>query len=115
MNSKQLRRGELAAWGPPPRPAERPLLGLNYQSIGKGTLVATCSAVIPRWGHLTIDGLQWHPKNDSEWISFPSKEWVDPAGARHFAPLIKFGDKNAARKFQAAVLEVFHELAGGAR
>jgi hypothetical protein len=112
VNSTRLRRGEMAVWGPPPRPAERPLLGLNYQSIGKGTLLATCTIVVPRWGHLTIDGLQWHRKTVSEWIAFPSKEWIDQAGARRFLPFIKFGDKNASRKFQAAVLEVFHELAG---
>jgi hypothetical protein len=107
----ELRRAERAIWGPPPGPAERPLLGLNYQRIGRGTLVATCSIVIPRWGHLTIDGLQWHRKHDSEWIAFPSREWADQAGARRFAPFIKFADKNAARKFQAVVLALFHYLA----
>ena len=85
----------------------------NLQYRHKGTLVAAVDIAIPKWGGLTFKGCLWHRKNDSEWVSFPSREWVDRNGQRQFADLIQFGDKATGARFKAAALTAVRELAGG--
>jgi hypothetical protein len=53
----------------------------------------------------------WHSKNGKDWLSFPSREWVDRDGARQCAVLIEFTDKDVRCRFQEAVLAAVRELA----
>ena len=109
----ELRRGERAAWGA--RPAAEPprstpgVIASNFKPIDKNTLKATADVAVPHW-RMKIRGVMWHSKGDSEWIAFPSREWIDKDGKRQFATLLEFTDKHVETRFKVAVLAAMREL-----
>ena len=73
-------------------------------------MVATIDIEVPAW-RLRLKGCLWHRKGQSEWVSFPSKEWVDRNGKRQFADLIEFTDRAVLDRFKAAALQAIHAIA----
>ena len=92
---------------PDPSP---PIIASNLRWIRKSTRQATADVEIPKW-RLKIRGGMWHAKAGKDWFSFPSREWVDRDGARQFAVLLEFTDKDVGRWFKEAALAVVRELA----
>ena len=91
--------------------AARPgVVASNFKPIGKNTLKAKADLDVLQW-RLKIRGVMWHVKGDSEWIAFPSREWVDKDGNRQFAVLLEFSDKDVERRFKAAGLAAMRKLA----
>jgi hypothetical protein len=49
--------------------------------------------------------------NFTDWLFFPSREWVNRDGARQFAVPFEFTNKDVHRRFQEAALADVGELA----
>jgi hypothetical protein len=92
-----------------PRPSP-PIIASNLKWIRKNTLRATADVEVPKW-RLKIRGVMWHAKNGKDWLFFPSREWVDRDGARQYAVLLEFTDKDVERRFQEAALAAVRDLA----
>jgi hypothetical protein len=82
----------------------------NLKIIGKGTLKATVDLTISRW-RLVRCGALGCEKAGREWIAFPAREWTDRTGARKFANVIEFSDRETADRFRGAALAAVHALA----
>jgi hypothetical protein len=78
-----------------------PIVVSNLKWIRKNTLQATADVEVPKWRR-KIRGAMWHVKNGKDWLSFPPREWLDKNGARRFAVLIEFTDKDVERPWQEA-------------
>lgn len=89
-----------------------PIIASSLRWIRKGTLQATADVEIPQW-RLKIRSVMWHARNGKDWVSFPSREWVDRDGARRFAVLIECTDKDVERRFKEEALAAIRKLAGG--
>jgi hypothetical protein len=74
-------------------------------------LIGSVDLEIPRW-HLVVKGCLWHRRGEREWINFPAREWVGQTGNKQYVEIIKFTDRDAADRFQAAALGAVHAIAG---
>jgi hypothetical protein len=117
--SISTRRSWSAADDPPRRreatvmpDSARPIIASNFRWIRKGTLQATADLEIRKW-RLKIHGGKWHAKDGRDWFTFPSREWVDRDGARQFAVLLEFTDKDVKRRFKEKALAAIRELGAG--
>ena len=98
-----------AAWGNKPPAAS--VRASNLKMIGKDTLKVTVDLTVPKW-RLVIHSALWREKDGREWIAFPAREWTDRNGARKFANIIEFTDRDTASRSQRATLAAMHAIAG---
>ena len=97
----------------PARPGADPLSVVirNFRRVGKNAVIAAFDLEVPSW-RLIFLGCLWCRSTSGERIYFASREWVDQRdGLRRFAELARFTDRDAAQRFQAAVLTALRAFA----
>jgi hypothetical protein len=75
---------------------------LDWRSLEKNTLRGFFSAQLP--SGLIIHEMMLHEKGESQWIAFPAKEWINPAGEKKYTCLLEFASRERADQFKHAVL-----------
>lgn len=86
------------------------IVASNFRWVRKNTLQASVDLTVPAW-RIKFRGCLWHQKGDRQWIAFGAREYFDQAGARQFADLIQFTDRDVHDRFQAAALTAVHAIA----
>jgi DNA-binding cell septation regulator SpoVG len=119
MNSTQLRRGELAAWGRP------------NTSSGSLTVVARRQAELRKWtphrsgpllgfvsvelaSGLILNDLRLMAGRNGLWLAMPARRLDREGGQRIFAQLVEFRDRITRDRFNRTVLELIREKHPGA-
>ena len=81
---------------------------VRYKEINKGNLLGFADIYIPKWG-VEISGFTHNQKGNQEWVNMPSKEFVTPEGAKMYAPIVKFRDKQHQAAFLDACKTAIHD------
>lgn len=84
----------------------------NYREFKKNTLEAFFDAELP--SGLVFRGLMLHAKNDSRWVSLPSREYLKD-GQKQFAKFIEFRDRETADRFRDEVIAALDQHLKAAR
>jgi hypothetical protein len=79
----------------------------NWKLYTKGSLCGFFTATMP--SGVIYHSLMLHQKNDSRWISFPAKEWVNERGEKQYSRFVEFIDRRAADRFRDQVLLALDE------
>lgn len=70
----------------------------DLKKLDQHTLKGSFSLSI---GPLKIEGWTYHVKNGKQWVSPPSKEYIDrESGEKKYYPMIRFPEKERYYKFQ---------------
>jgi hypothetical protein len=80
----------------------------NLRRIDKGAVMGVVDLEIAAW-HMTITCM-WMQKGDREWVSLPSERYTNRDGKIVYRDLVKFTDKTAHERFQAAALAAIRML-----
>jgi hypothetical protein len=80
----------------------------NLRRIDKGAVIGVIDLEIPAW-HMTITCMLMQ-KGDREWVSLPSEKYTSRDGKTVYRDLVKFTDKTAHERFQAAALAAIRML-----
>jgi hypothetical protein len=75
---------------------------LDFKEINKGTLIGYLDIRIPKWGNFEIHGLCIFQKNNSRWITFPTKKIDDK-----YFPICRFTEKSLQDRFFEEVKKYF--------
>jgi|SRR6516164_6151868 hypothetical protein len=90
----------------------------NYRAVGKGHLLGVVDLTLTRWKFRLVGCLHFE-KGDKQWVSLPTRRWVDDDGTRQFSPLGEFLDPADATRFSreaiAAVELIIPSAASPAR
>jgi hypothetical protein len=84
------------------RPPAKTFVASNPKLIRRGTLVGSFDLTMP--SGLIVRGAMLFSKADSQWVNFPSKEYVDATGVKKYYPLLEFESREIADRFQAQVV-----------
>jgi hypothetical protein len=76
----------------------------NPKLIRKGTLLGSFDLTMP--SGLVVRGAMLFSKATSQWVNFPSKEYIDETGVKKYYPLLEFESREVADRFQAQVLPI---------
>ncbi len=88
---------------------EKAITILKFTKYEKNTLLGFFDVKIGKWG-MEIRGLSLFQKNDSKWISFPSRSYENDSGEKKYQNYINFPDKSIRERFQKAVLAELAEF-----
>ena len=80
---------------------------LDWRPYRKNTLLGFARLLLP--SGMILNDVMVHQRGDGRWISLPSREWADVAGAKHFAPIVEFDQRDTLEQFKRAVLIAFDE------
>ena len=88
----------------------------DFRPYQKNTLLGFVTLVLPDAG-VKIKECTWHSKNGKEWISFPSRSYIDRVGEKKWQPLVEFSETGEGweqrNKFCDAAVAAVRRLAGG--
>lgn len=59
---------------------------------------------------LIIHRCMLHQKESKRWVSLPAQEYKDPYGAKQYANILEFTDRETSDRFQNAVLTALDEF-----
>src|SRR5262245_31129916 len=76
---------------------------IAFRRVAKGTLLGFAALKLPS-GMILVD-CAMHSKNNSRWVSTPSRPWVDANGARKYAAVVDFIDRETRDRFSRGALE----------
>jgi hypothetical protein len=118
----ELRRGEVATWGPRPDVgAARPKIRLiSWKPLVKNSLRGFAAVELPIG--LKIADIPVLVSNGKAWASLPSKPQVDKDGQHKrdtngkpaYTPILEWRDRNLSDRFSAAVVDLIHASHPGA-
>ena len=75
----------------------------NLKVINKGVVRCGFNLFVEKWG-VEIKNLLFFQKGNSEWISFPSREYEEE-GKKKYSPFIRFRDNKLMDAFSKQVIE----------
>jgi hypothetical protein len=80
----------------------REIIIADWNPRSKNTLKGFFSATLP--SGMVLHNLMLHQKGESRWIGLPAREWSNEQGAKQYAKLIEFRDRETADLFRDKVL-----------
>jgi DNA-binding cell septation regulator SpoVG len=86
------------------------ILITDWKPHQKNTLRGFFSATLA--SGLVLHDLMLHEKDGERWIGFPSREWTDSQGLKHYARIVEFSSRAAGDRFREAVLSALGEQVG---
>jgi hypothetical protein len=76
----------------------------NINSIGKGSLLATCDVHIAPW-HMNLHEVKIFQKGNQRWLGMPAREFANDMGEKKYIDLITFDSEAIKNRFRAQVME----------
>ena len=83
---------------------------MKYTPINKGSLLGYADLYVHKMG-LEIYGCSLHEKNGHKWLNFPSREYINDAGEKKYASIIKFKEKSHMEMFQKLAITAIEKNA----
>jgi hypothetical protein len=80
-----------------------------WREANKGSVVGTADLVLSSGIVIKGCGLV-RVADGQEFVSFPSRDWTDSQGKRHFQDILAFANPDVAKRFKAAALAAIKRL-----